>query len=248
MSISKFSPRRCRRYPAVGVASLRWPLAMGRRALAADERPAPPAQQPSHRWILPSPLPPTGDSRKNNSTRKRKLLAPAAVGLRSARQCALRGAGGGFAPLAAGHAGEESRRRPNSRTPAAVLLPSPSLMEPDQPTSRTARTAAAASVRFPVPRPSEAVNHNRQLSILKSVKGINNHGKNEKLRKGKSKSRNCPLPRLTRFPLAPLRVSALLRYGRNRFAGPGSARCGRVAHPIRRKAQSPGCARAFPRC
>ena len=40
--------------------------------------------------------------------------------------------GGGFAPLAAGHAGEESRRRPNSRT---------------------ARTAAAASVRFPVPRP-----------------------------------------------------------------------------------------------
>ena len=140
---------------------LRWglrfrsPLAMGRRAPWGGE---------------PSPLPPTGDSRKNNSTRKRKLLAPAAVGLRSARQCALRGAGGGFAPLAAGHAGEESRRRPNSRTPAAVLLPSPSLMEPDQPNSpnscrrfRPLPRPPSASVRFRrLPRP-EAVYHSAVL-------------------------------------------------------------------------------------
>ena len=48
------------------------------------------------------PLPPIGDSRKNNSTRKRKLLDPAA---------AVSCCGGGFATLAAGHAGEESPRR-----------------------------------------------------------------------------------------------------------------------------------------
>ena len=48
--------------------------------------------------FLPSPLPPIGDSRKNNSTKKKPwnllllLLAPAAVGLRCARQSALRGA------------------------------------------------------------------------------------------------------------------------------------------------------------
>ena len=55
-------------------------------------------------------------------------------------------------------------------------------------------------------------------------------------------------PRLSRFPLALLRVPGLLRSGRDRFAGPGSARCGRVAHPVRREAQSPAYGRAFPRC
>ena len=55
----------------------RWPCGGGE---------PPTAQSPAHRWILPSPLPPIGDSRKNNSTRKRKLLAPAAVGLRCARR------------------------------------------------------------------------------------------------------------------------------------------------------------------
>ena len=46
-------------------------------------------------------------------------------------------------------------------------------------------------------------------------------------------------PRLSRFPLALLRAPALLRFGRDRFAGPGSARCGRVARPVRSKAQAP---------
>ena len=62
-----------------------------------------------------------------------------------------------------------------------------------------------------------------------------------------SRGQTVRFPRLSRFPLALLRAPALLRFGRDRFAGPGSARCGRVAHPVRRKAQSPGFARAFPR-
>ena len=55
-------------------------------ALAAEDRPAPPAQQPSHWWILPSPLPPIGDSRKKTTAQEKEscwillLLAPAAVG------------------------------------------------------------------------------------------------------------------------------------------------------------------------
>ena len=60
-----------------------------------------------------------------------------------------------------------------------------------------------------------------------------------------SRGQTVRFPRLSRFPLALLRAPALLRFGRDRFAGPGSARCGRVAHPVRRKAQSPGFARAF---
>ena len=90
--------------PAAVGASLRSPLAIrGRRALAADDRPAQPPTQPPQRWIFPSSvgwLPAAvaeGDSRKTTEQEKDKLLAPAAVG--------------GFAPLAAGHTGEESPRR-----------------------------------------------------------------------------------------------------------------------------------------
>ena len=83
----------------------RWPCGGGEPPTAQ-----PPAQPPAHRWILPSsgdgfqPLPPIGDSRKKISCWNLLLLllSPAAVGA--------------SLPLAAGHAGEESRRRPNSRT------------------------------------------------------------------------------------------------------------------------------------
>ena len=50
------------------------------------------------------------------------------------------------------------------------------------------------------------------------------------------------------FSLLPLPASLSPSYGRTSLAGAGSARCGRVAHPIRRQAQSPAYGRALPRC
>ena len=135
--------RSARRCPWGGEPS---PLPMGRRALAAAaDRRQPQKQQHKKKkaagsccsWLL-------------------LLLAPAAVGLRSARQCALRGAGGGFA---------SARRWPwGGREPPPPEQPnSPNSCRRFRPLPRPP-SASPSPVRFPVPRPSEAVNHNRQLS------------------------------------------------------------------------------------
>ena len=104
-----------------------------------------------------------GDSRKKQQHKKKnKLLDPAA---------AVSCCGGGFATLADGHAGEESRRRTNSRTARTAEQPnspnSRTAEQPNNPNSRTTRTAEqpeqlpplpsaslspSASVVFPVPK------------------------------------------------------------------------------------------------
>ena len=93
-----------------------------------------------------------GDSRKNNSTRKKiscwilLLLAPAAVGASLRSPLAMRGRRAAAARTARTAEQPEQPNSPNSRTARTAE-------QPEQPNSPNSRTAAAASVRFPVPRP-----------------------------------------------------------------------------------------------
>ena len=105
------------------------------------------------------PASPSATAQEKESCWILLLLAPAAVGLRSARQCALRGAAA-VDPAAA--AGLLEQRTFCRATRTADLLPG---------------CFRFSSVRFrPLPRP-EAVYHSAVLQILKSVKVIINHGK-----------------------------------------------------------------------
>ena len=96
-----------------------------------SRRPAQPPTQPSHRWILPSPLLPKATAAKNNSTRKKiscwilLLLSPAAVGASLRSPMAMRGRRAAAARTA------EQPEQPNSRTARTA----------EQPNSRTTRTA-----------------------------------------------------------------------------------------------------------
>ena len=106
------------------------------------------------RWDGFQPLPPIGDSRKNNSTRKRKLLL-LRWGLRFG------------SPMAMGRRAAAARtaEQPEQLPPLPSASPSPVRFPVPRPLPRPP-SASPSPVRFPVPRPlpSEAVNHNRQLS------------------------------------------------------------------------------------
>ena len=136
-----------------------------------SRRPAQPPTQPSHRWILPSPLLPKATAAKTTAQEKEScwillLLAPAAVGASLRSPLAMRGEPSPLLPKATAAKNNSTRKKISCwilllLSPAAVgaSLRSPMAMrgrraaaartaeQPEQPNSRTARTAEQPNSR-----------------------------------------------------------------------------------------------------